>query len=894
MIGQTISHYKIIEKLGEGGMGVVYKAQDTKLDRFVALKFLPAQVSQSEQEQSRFIQEAKSASALNHPNVCTIYGIDEYNGQQFIEMELVDGITLRHKVEGGDSAKSSSITIKQVVEYGIQIGEALQEAHTKGIIHRDIKSDNIMVNSKNQIKVMDFGLAKLKGSLKLTKTSSTVGTLAYMSPEQIQGVEADIRSDIFSFGVVLFEMTTGKTPFHGEHEAAMMYSIVNEAPDEASKYREDVPAELVHILKKSLEKDPEDRYQSVAEIIVDLRRLKKESTRVVQTQEFGRPQQIRSNISAPAPQASMRRLLSKKMLTGAGIVAALIVAIFVLKDSILSKIVAKSDKKILVVLPFENLGPADKDYFVDGMTDEVTSRLSGISGLGVIARSSATQYKKTTKTFKQIGEELGVNYILQGTVRWESLDGETHVRVNPTLIKVEDGTQAWSQSMESVLSSAFKLQSDIASRVAGAMDVALAKTEQKSLETALTQNSEAYDYYLQAIEYSERSVSKSDFEIARQLLDRAIRIDPSFGAAYAKLSYIHSNMYWFFYDHTESQIEKSRLAAEKAVEISPQLSEAHEAMGWYFYHAKLDYKSALEEFSLALKYRPSNSNVHYGIAAVMRRQGNMHGAVESFNRSIAGNPRASDIIRQLGETLTLLREYEEANLNYNKALELSPDVAAIYWEKAKNILLWKGDINEARRVVEECRRLGKDNGTEYFLNVMSFDIEMLDGNFQGAKLALDREKVEEILNNQFQYAPASLLRAHLEMVRGNETMAKKYYDSARVFLERKQKTNPDDERVYSALGIVYAGLGRKEEALRAGTRGLELLPVEKEAWRGSFRLIDLAKIYAMTGNHEKAIDLLERLLSIPSEVSGVYLKIDPSWNSLRTNKRFQQLINNNL
>ncbi|MGA7160785.1 MAG: serine/threonine-protein kinase, partial [Bacteroidota bacterium] len=281
MIGQTISHYEILEKLGEGGMGVVYKARDIKLDRLVALKFLPVHISESEQERSRFIQEAKSASSLNHPNVCTIYGIDEYKGQQFIEMELVDGSTLRDTISGSAGGKTSPLAIKQVIDYGIQIAEALQEAHSKGIIHRDIKSENIMVNSKNQIKVMDFGLAKLKGSLKLTKTSSTVGTLAYMSPEQIQGIEADIRSDIFSFGVVLFEMATGKTPFRGEHEAAMMYSIVNEEPEDAAKHRNDIPSELLHILKKSLEKDPDDRYQSMSEIIVDLRRLKKESTRIV-------------------------------------------------------------------------------------------------------------------------------------------------------------------------------------------------------------------------------------------------------------------------------------------------------------------------------------------------------------------------------------------------------------------------------------------------------------------------------------------------------------------------------------------------------------------------------------------------------------------------------------
>ena len=891
MIGQTVTHYKILEKLGEGGMGVVYKAQDIKLDRLVALKFLPAHVSQSEQEKSRFIQEAKSASALNHPNVCTIYGIDEYNGQQFIEMELVDGKTLRDTIAEGAGGKTSPLAIKQVVDYGIQIGEALQEAHSKGIIHRDIKSENIMVNSKNQIKVMDFGLAKLKGSLKLTKTSSTIGTLAYMSPEQIQGIEADIRSDIFSFGVVLFEMTTGKTPFRGEHEAAMMYSIVNEEPEDASKYRDDIPAELLHILKKSLEKDPEDRYQSMSEIIVDLRRLKKGSTRIVRTQEFHPPQELRAPSPVAAPKAPADRFLSKRILIGLGIIALLIVAGFIFKDTILSKFAAKNDKKIIVVLPFENLGPSDKDYFVDGMSDEVTSRLSGLSGLSVIARSSAIQYKKTTKTIKQIGEELGVSYILQGTVRWETLDGETHVRVNPTLIKVEDGTQVWSQSMESVLSSAFKLQSDIASRVAGAMDVALAKTEKTSLETSLTENSEAYDCYLQAIQYSERTVSKSDFEIAVQLFERAIRYDPSFAAAYAKLSYVHSNMYWFFYDHTEGRIEKSRAAAEKAMTLAPDLSEAHEAMGWFYYHAKLDYKSALEEFSLALKYRPSNSNVHYGIAAVQRRQGNMSGSVESFKKAIEGNPRAADLIRQLGESQTLLRDYEEASHNYDKAIELSPDVTAIYWEKAKNILLWKGDVSEARQVVEECRRQGKDNGSEYFLAGMTFEIEFLAGNYEGAKAALDRESADAIVNDQFEYTPTTLLRAQLETMHGNTTAARRYYDSARVQLEREQKMHPADERLYSALGIAYAGLDRKEDAVRSGKHGVDLLPVEKEAWRGSYRLVDLARIYAMTGDQDKALDALERLLSIPCEVSATFLKIDPRWTSLRENRRFQSLVN---
>src|SRR5271169_1894321 len=272
MLGQTILHYKISEKLGEGGMGVVYKAHDTKLDRIVALKFLPLHLTANDAEKARFMQEARAAATLNHPNVCTIYRIDEFEGQQFIEMECIDGETLRRKipVQKTDDA----------LNYAIQIGEALHEAHAKGIVHRDIKADNIMVNSKNMIKVMDFGLAKLKGSLKLTKTSSTVGTLAYMAPEQIQGAEVDGRSDIFSFGVVLYEMLTGHMPFRGEHEAAMMYSIINEEPEPLTKYLPGASSELLHIFGRALEKNPEERYQSVHDMVIDLRRLKKESTKV--------------------------------------------------------------------------------------------------------------------------------------------------------------------------------------------------------------------------------------------------------------------------------------------------------------------------------------------------------------------------------------------------------------------------------------------------------------------------------------------------------------------------------------------------------------------------------------------------------------------------------------
>ena len=304
LAGQTILHYKILEKLGEGGMGVVYKAQDTKLDRLVALKFLPQQITVGEEDKARFLQEAKAASAVMHPNVCVIYDIQEHQGQQFIVMEYVEGKTLRQMVPVQKT--------QTAIDYAIQIGEALQEAHSKGIVHRDVKTDNIMVNTKNQIKVMDFGLAKLKGSLKLTKTSSTVGTLAYMAPEQIEGGEVDARSDIFSFGVVLYEMLTGHLPFRGEHEAAMVYSIVNEDPTPIQKYLPEISSEFVHILNRALEKDPNDRYQNVAEMVIDLRRLKKQTSRVSRSvpamEPSGGVSESTKKPSEDLPRASKKRL----------------------------------------------------------------------------------------------------------------------------------------------------------------------------------------------------------------------------------------------------------------------------------------------------------------------------------------------------------------------------------------------------------------------------------------------------------------------------------------------------------------------------------------------------------------------------------------------------------
>jgi serine/threonine protein kinase/WD40 repeat protein len=323
MIGQSISHYRILEKLGEGGMGVVYKARDTKLNRDVALKFLPQGLSSHEPERARFLHEAQAAAALNHPNICTIHDIAAEGDDQFIVMEYVDGVTLREKIA------EVKMQMADCIGYAIQIGDALQEAHANGIVHRDIKAENIMVNTKNQVKVMDFGLAKLKGSLRLTKTSSTVGTLAYMAPEQIEGGQVDARSDIFSFGVVLYEILTGHMPFRGEHEAAMVYSIVNEDPEPIEKYRTDLSPVLVNLIQRALEKNPGDRYQSAEEMVIELKRLRKKTTKVVRSASQVIPQPRVAEGAPPGGEEKAKKPISlfqnKLVMLGGGVLAVIIV-----------------------------------------------------------------------------------------------------------------------------------------------------------------------------------------------------------------------------------------------------------------------------------------------------------------------------------------------------------------------------------------------------------------------------------------------------------------------------------------------------------------------------------------------------------------------------------------
>jgi len=872
MVGKKILHYKITEKLGEGGMGVVYKALDTKLKRDVAIKFLPNQVASNEEEQERFKIEAQAAAALNHPNIAHIYAIEEVDDEIFIVMEYIDGQELKGAI------KSPIPNMKSAIDYAIQISDGLQAAHEKGIIHRDIKSANIMITNKGHVKIMDFGLAKVRGGTLVTKAGTTLGTAAYMSPEQVRGNEADQRSDIWSFGVVLYEILTGKLPFSGDYEAAVAYSILNDTPKPINETRSGMPEEFQNIVIKALQKNPEERYQQIQDLLLDLKNMNTAST---------------ESKSGNLPKVNLSQIKTRRgrlVYYGMGLIFLVAIIgyfLFFSKGSIDPE-TSTTKKKMIAVLPFENLGLSEDEYFADGLTEEITSKLSGLSGLGVIARQSAMQYKKTTKSVRQIGEELGVSYILQGTVRWEKVTGNEHVRVTPQLIDVSEGTQIWSQGSEEILSSSFKLQSEIAESVVQALDIKLALSEKQTLGTDITTNAEAYDYYLRGITSFRKSYNESDFEIAEKMLLKAIELDPNFSRAYAVLSNVHSSTYFEYFDHTESRVLKAKQTAEKSLEIEPDLIEGHIAMGWYYYLCWLDYNNALTEFRYALRLQPDNAEAVGGIGYIYRRQGKFQEALDYLRKALEISPRDNTLNNSFAGTLILLRRYNQSEQYVQKTILLAPDWRESYTAKALLYLLWSGDIEKARSVLKQAdqQNIRVETGYDIFCPIF---IEIAGANYEKA-IQLIKNMKTDVCDYQFFYIPNDIFLAEIYGLTNNTKSKIAYYDSARVLLQSKLKEFPDDARMHSSLGIAYAGLGEKEKAIKEGERGVELLPISKEAWNGFYREMDLAKIYTKVGEYDLAIDKIDYLLSIPGELSVPYIQIDPVWRPLLHIPRFQKVL----
>jgi serine/threonine protein kinase len=664
MIGRTVSHYKILSKLGEGGMGVVYKAHDTKLDRDVALKFLPHYLTSDPTEKERFYHEARAAAALTHQNIAVIHEIGEHENQLFIAMEYVEGKTLKQLVE------SETLSVKKVLDIAIQVCEGLAAAHEKGIVHRDIKSDNIIVTAKGQAKIMDFGLAKVKGATKLTKAGSTLGTAAYMSPEQARGEEVDQRSDIFSFGVVLYELFTSKLPFRGEHEAALMYAIFNEEPQPIARFNEKVTPELQHIVSKALAKDTDERYQHVDDLLADLKSVRR---------------QFESGAITGKPISPYRKL--KIPWYAYASVAILIVILVLSKISLFGP----TEKPItsVAVLPFQNLSKdPEQEYFSDGMTEALISELSKIKALRVISRTSVMRFKKTDKSLPEIASELGVDAVVEGSVQRV----QDNVRITAQLVKAQPEQHLWANDFNRAFKDVLILQSEVAQAIAHEIRITVTPEEQRRLSAGRAVDPEAYEAYLKG-RFFINKFNETDVRRGMSFFEQAVARDSSYALAYEGLAEGYDMLVGLGGMSSEDGIPKMRTWAMKALSIDQSLAAAYTIIGeigcyeWNWQSAEENYRRATE---LNQNYAAGHAYYAFYLSLIKRYDE----SVSEAKQAVELDPLWPMTKAILAYALFYDHQYENAMMQVNEALSIDSTFALGYGYRGC-FYLWQGNSEEA-------------------------------------------------------------------------------------------------------------------------------------------------------------------------------------------------------
>jgi len=854
MIGRIISHYKILDRLGEGGMGVVYRAEDTKLKRTVALKFIITQVLRKEEEKTRFVREAQAAASLNHPNINTIYEIDEVEDRTFIAMEYVDGQTLKEKI------KSGPLKLEEVLEIGMQVADGLREAHEKGIVHRDIKSSNIMVTENGQAKIMDFGLAKLVGGTKITKTATVMGTVAYMSPEQAYGESMDFHTDMWSFGVVFYEMLTGQLPFAREYNQLVLYSILNENPQPITSLRSGVPLELERIINKCLEKDPTERFQSAADLKADLKRLKREMS----------TGQVVFPSTATAIARPTSRLLRKIAVPFAvvGIVLILLLLFPNIRHS-LEKYLGFGTKKHIAILPFTVVGGDSEDRaFCDGLVGSLTRKLARIEefekSLWVIPADEPP--RRGVNTASDAWRVFKVSVVVTGTLQRM---GDV-VRLTLNLVDTRTLSTLDSKTINEHIANVSVFQEDLVKELAMMLDINIKPQILDILTDGLTSVPGAYESYMKGCGYLQNYKIESNLDTAINMFNKAIEQDSLYALAYAGLG----ESYWRKYKITEDPkwIEKAQSYCEKGIQLNNHLAPIHVALG-IIYKDKDRYEDAIKEFLQALKLDPVNPDVYLSLARVYEDDGKFVEAEETYKKAIECNRDYWEGYDSLGYFYYYNGRYSEAEIMFRKVTELMPvdssafsNLGAIYAYLEQKELA--AEMFEKSIAIEPNANAYSNLGTIYFY--LRRYADAMAQYEQAIKLGKNNPTIYGNLGDTYRFTP------------GYEEKAPEAYQRAIKLAKQELIIYPKDGELHGRLARYYALTGDYKNAVAEAYKAREL---GKNNSRVLFACI---MAFEIANQREHAIKMLQEYLECGGSIEKVLKEVD--LDRLRVDPRYKQLI----